>query len=1311
MSSCWASDDGKNMPVVLLPSIFILAATSVAYARRAARRRCRKTQQTASDLTKPSADWSSTADTPRAEHTPDSCVTCITNGSNTIWLAAINNFGIGGANAHVLLEPNPKVGTSDGLKIAETIPRIVNICGRTDDAVNYVMDFIQNNPKRVTNEFLALLAQTMKYTPNVNSSGMPYRGSLIITKILDKNNETNYEYKRQLGVMKSKNTRPLWLLFPGLGGQWSAMAKALMPIKIFADKVEECHQILNEFGIDLKHMLLSDDKTAMSTMTAKFCSTTAIEIALFEVMKALDITPDGIIGHSFGEIKRRSSIACAYADGCLDTREAMVVTSIRGIVTENTKNIPKGLMAVVGLPVADCQQLLPNGVYIACNNAKDSVVISGLENEMKETMKALSAKRIFVRQLESSNIAYHSKYIETCGQPLAEAINKHIPEPKPRSTKWLSTSLMVSELTDHRLKCASGEYFAYNLVNPVQFYDRIKQLPADAIVLELGPHSLFGKIATETLGQCSYVSLIKKDSNDTNMDRFLRSLATLYELGVNLSVERLYPRVEWPVARNTPAINSLIKWDHRKPIRDRIFPERWSRRNGADANVEINCSANDYHFYLDHSVDGQPILPATGYLLLAWRKLAYDQGKLWHQVPVVFENVQFKRAVFLNEDSTTKLTVKYFPLTGDFCIYENDNVCVSGKMRAPADDDALTAQHTLLDGEPRLLGAQYSLQTHDIYTELRIIGLEYGPAFQRLRRVGTDDYRVFYGRCQWDGNFVTYMDALLQSRALSVPFRKMLLPVLIRKLTVDPRVMFDAFNRNKCGEEGVKRVEGVSPTGAHIASNPSKVNIDVDNEMGELGLYTNDQTVPIVSAPALDTAKARFNHRFSQYKSEITFYYNSETKQLVAPGVELEEVIVAPVARRHDTTGLVLDTDEFYANDDNHAIDHCLSAAMAKYLQVCKSLAVKVKQLGFAEMKCDFNYDNLGEEVIQEFRKECNENHVMFRTFDKILTEVMDKNRNKINSKKVQNIMNEIQINSEYDMSKDVVNQIQRNERMIRALVEIFSGQKVNQIQRNERMIRALVEIQWFGVLQAKQTARIDADKTMDTVWLLAQDSSINGIIGLMNCLRLEPGGKKFRYIFNMDTNSDNNVIDFNSKPYSDILANDLAANVIKEGKLGTYRHFKVVADYDKCVSNDYYLNSGAKKDLTGIEWFDSRKIPEIKTFYTSDNKEVRKTRVEIYCAGISFHEVMLASGRITPGAEQLFTDCVMGCEYVGRRVDTGERVMGIDTHRTFATSVNANIHSMTTIPEHWSMAEAATIVGTYCTVYYALIKRANLKQ
>ena len=84
-------------------------------------------------------------------------------------------------------------------------------------------------------------------------------------------------------------------------------------------------------------------RNAISTMTAKFCATTAIEISLYEVLKSLDITPDGIIGHSFGEI------SCAYADGCLTTREAIITAYLRGSITENDKSIPKSIMAVCGI--------------------------------------------------------------------------------------------------------------------------------------------------------------------------------------------------------------------------------------------------------------------------------------------------------------------------------------------------------------------------------------------------------------------------------------------------------------------------------------------------------------------------------------------------------------------------------------------------------------------------------------------------------------------------------------------------------------------------------------------------------------------------------------------------------------------------------------------------------------------------------------------------------------------------------------------------------------------------------------------------
>ena len=76
-----------------------------------------------------------------------------------------------------------------------------------------------------------------------------------------------------------------------------------------------------------------------------------------------------------------------------------------------------------------------------------------------------------------------------------------------------------------------------------------------------------------------------------------------------------------------------------------------------------------------------------------------------------------------------------------------------------------------------------------------------------------------------------------------------------------------------------------------------------------------------------------------------------------------------------------------------------------------------------------------------------------------------------------------------------------------------------------------------------------------------------------------------------------------------------------------------------------------------------------------------------------------------------LFTDCVIGLEFAGRRADTGERVMGFAESRAFATSINANSDWTTTIPDHWSMDDSVTILRTYSTLWYGLIKRGGLRR
>ena len=103
--------------------------------------------------------------------------------------------------------------------------------------------------------------------------------------------------------------------------------------------------------------------------------------------------------------------------------------------------------------------------------------------------------------------------------------------------------------------------------------------------------------------------------------------------------------------------------------------------------------------------------------------------------------------------------------------------------------------------------------------------------------------------------------------------------------------------------------------------------------------------------------------------------------------------------------------------------------------------------------------------------------------------------------------------------------------------------------------------------------------------------------------------------------------IDWTSKPFSDILSNDLVLNVLKDGKIGTFKHLKLPKDYDKTVSNQYFLNQGATKDLSTLTWFDSSKLAIPNNPVDWLGRPIKIVPVNVYTTGLIFKDVMLATG------------------------------------------------------------------------------------
>jgi fatty acid synthase len=80
-----------------------------------------------------------------------------------------------------------------------------------------------------------------------------------------------------------------------------------------------------------------------------------------------------------------------------------------------------------------------------------------------------------------------------------------------------------------------------------------------------------------------------------------------------------------------------------------------------------------------------------------------------------------------------------------------------------------------------------TLDSNDIYKELRIRGYDYGPKFRRIQDLRIEDSEKVYGNIEWTGNMIPFMDALLQSQAIALPFRKLFVPVMISSLRCDPK--------------------------------------------------------------------------------------------------------------------------------------------------------------------------------------------------------------------------------------------------------------------------------------------------------------------------------------------------------------------------------------------------------------------------------------------------------------------------------------------------------------------------------------------
>lgn len=118
----------------------------------------------------------------------------------------------------------------------------------------------------------------------------------------------------------------------------------------------------------------------------------------------------------------------------------------------------------------------------------------------------------------------------------------------------------------------------------------------------------------------------------------------------------------------------------------------------------------------------------------------------------------------------------------------------------------------------------------------------------------------------------------------------------------------------------------------------------------------------------------------------------------------------------------------------------------------------------------------------------------------------------------------------------------------------------------------------WIAPLQ--EAIKNDSE---DEILLLAHDDPNNGILGLLNCIRREPGGEKARCVF---LQSEAVKFDPDDEFYRNQLKKGLAINVYKNGKWGGYRHL-LLEQFAEIDCKHCYAGVTTRGDLSSFKWIE----------------------------------------------------------------------------------------------------------------------------
>ncbi|XP_006825448.1 fatty acid synthase-like, partial [Saccoglossus kowalevskii] len=1218
-------------------------------------------------------------------------------------LVGINSFGFGGSNVHMILKPH----SIRFVHIPKSDVRLLHCCARTQEGLDKLLSQVEEYAKMP--DFVSL----MNNVCNQPATGFPYRGYRIVNsenKIQETQQIINYE------------TRPIWYIFSGMGTQWQGMGKDLMKLNTFKKSILKCTEALKDTDINVYDMIMNSDENTYENVIKSFVGLVSIQVGLVDILKFIGVEPDGIIGHSVGEL------GCGYADGCLTAEEAVLAAYWRGKCVIDAE-LPAGGMAAVGLSWEEAKLMCPDDVVAACHNAEDTVTISGPKSKVADFVSDLKQQGIFAKEVNSSNVAFHSHYMAQIAPNLKNALTKVIKYPRQRSPRWISSSISQENWNTKLAKYSSADYHVNNLVNPVLFQEASSHVPYNAITIEVSPHCLLQAILKRSLSSnCAFIGLMKRNYPN-NLEFFLSNIGKCYLNGMTLNINKLFPEVQYPVLRSTPSIAPLIHWDHSQQWH---VPEAkdfttGSGQSNAVASYIIDVSPSSEDYYLrDHCIDGRVLYPATGYLLLAWKTLAKIRGLPYQQIPVVFEDVTIHRATVLPSQGNVTLEVCLAPTTGIFEVSESHQLRASGKVEIT--DESLQLLDVLKDEEGNTVDTELlELPGSDVYKELRLRGYDYGANFQGIVRAGNSGN---HGWLTWNDNWVSFTDTMLQIQMLQQPGRSLRLPTRIRSIRIDP---VEHLKRVICEQGGKTEVKvtvgtytnrciagGIEIYDLHTTVAPRRQLQQTSSNFGryifvpydekqimsdDLKLVNYQQVCEKYALDLLCQVKETCQYQQKMLNSgKLSMVVNDDVKKYMNdPEYGLIKILHA-IYNLEVSTSFTKDVQDVLSlNSDLMQNDKLLSVlTTGRYLKYCldvvmenmPSMQMKIVEvrgsglyskvipiLNSSQPMLQLKYILSGQSEKVMSLKEEEFAYTMTKwdlsesppgdvnSSDLVIAEGLARVSNipsalsNISSALIEGgflLLHERTINFTTPAVLEFISQDMSNECYLEQQYEMFLSedqwatvlesanfeivsQKSDGLQSTLFLCRKRVSFneksfilsvnganfKWVDTLN-KAISNYQGKPMKEKIWLLVNGAVDSGIVGMLNCLKQEPGGNRLRCIFNASLENDAKLLDLGDKTLKKIMQQDLVMNIYRDGKWGSFHHvpFSTSTQSSTILTPHAYVNILTRGDLSSLKW-----IASPLRYATSESLGQSKEICNVYYASLNFRDIMLATGKLPPDA------------------------------------------------------------------------------